>query len=137
MSKNIIKIVRGDTYEFALSILDESNNPYILKGNDTIYFGLMEPNAPFERAILRKKITADTLTSINDYANLSEVSKYDVSEDPVIPIFPTDTVNLLPGVYYYSVKLHLDHTEIDPVTGETLQIDKITTIINNTKFIIL
>lgn len=120
MAKNIIKMTRGDTYEFNLTIDDEGseNGKYILQGNDTVYFGLMEPNSAFEQSLVKKIYTEEDC---------------DKDGNIFITIEPEDTEHLLPGVYYYSVKLKVDHEN-----GETYEnIHKVITVINKTKFIIL
>lgn len=120
MAKNIIKMTRGDTYEFNLTIDDEGseNGKYILQGNDTVYFGLMEPNSAFEQSLVKKIYTEEDC---------------DRDGNIFITIEPEDTEYLLPGVYYYSVKLEVDHEN-----GETCEsIHKVITVINKTKFIIL
>ena len=43
---------------------------------------------------------------------------------------PEDTLDLLPGVYYYSIKLH------KMTDNDEEHIDEVITIINKTKFII-
>lgn len=50
----------------------------------------MEPNQPFDQAIVRKKFTR------NDF---------DANEDVVISISHHDTENLLPGTYSYEIKI--------------------------------
>ena len=120
MAKNIIKMNRGDTYEFNLTIDDEGseNGKYLLQGNDTVYFGLMEPNSAFEQSLVKKIYTEEDR---------------DKDGNIFITIEPEDTEHLLPGVYYYSVKLEVDHKN-----GETYEsIHKVITVINKTKFIIL
>ena len=120
MAKNIIKMNRGDTYEFNLTIDDEGseNGKYILQGNDTVYFGLMEPNSAFEQSLVKKIYTEEDC---------------DKDGNIFITIEPEDTEHLLPGAYYYSVKLEVDHEN-----GETCEnIHKVITVINKTKFIIL
>lgn len=120
MAKNIIKMNRGDTYEFNLTIDDEGseNGKYLLQGNDTVYFGLMEPNSAFEQSLVKKIYTEEDR---------------DKDGNIFITIEPEDTEHLLPGVYYYSVKLEVNHEN-----GETCEsIHKVITVINKTKFIIL
>lgn len=120
MANNIIKMIRGDTYEFNLTIDDEGseNGKYVLQGNDTVYFGLMEPNSAFEQSLVKKIYTEEDC---------------DKDGNIFITIEPEDTEHLLPGVYYYSVKLEVDHEN-----GETYEsIHKVITVINKTKFIIL
>jgi hypothetical protein len=121
---NIILMNRGDTYEFDLTIADDSSldGRYHIQGDDTIYFGIMDPGQPFEDALVKKKFTAEDADS---NGNLT------------ICIQPEDTLNLLPGKYFYSVKIHLSHTNINPETNEvTGYTDKVNTVINKTKLIL-
>jgi hypothetical protein len=122
---NIIVMNRGDTYDFDLTIADSSNTDgrYRLVGNDTVYFGLMDPGQPFERALLRKRFTREDTDAMG---NLS------------ITITPEDTLDLYPGKYFYAVKLHLNHEIFDINTGEPTGEweDRVVTVINKTKFII-
>lgn len=117
MASNIIKINRGDTFSFDLNIVDD-NSPtgrYILQGEDVLYFGIMDPHQPFEDALVKKSYT-----------------KEDCDEDGnfIITIKAEDTLDLMPGVYYYAVKLHR------LVDDEEDYIDEVITVINKTKFII-
>jgi hypothetical protein len=116
---NIIVLNRGDSYEFDLTINDEtsSDGRYHLKGDDAVYLGIMDPGQPFEEALVRKVITADDADSEGNFS---------------FEILPEDTLDLLPGKYFYSVKLRMSH--IDEETGES--IEKVMTIINKTKFIL-
>lgn len=115
-------MTRGDTYSFDVNITDETGE-YFLQGTDTLYFGIMDPGQPFEHALVRKRFTVE-----------------DVSPNGAITITiePEDTLDLFPGTYYYSVKLHMAHDELDYntllPTGD--YIDKVVTIIGKTKFII-
>lgn len=118
---NIIMLNRGDTYEFDLTISDDTSadGRYHIQGDDTIYFGIMDPHQPFEAALVKKKFTVD---DTDGNGNLT------------IVIEPEDTLDLLPGTYYYSVKIHLQHENIHPETNEVLgYIDKVNTVINKTK----
>ena len=117
MANNIIAINRGDTYSFDFIINDDSqeNGRYILKNDDVLYFGLMDPHQPFENALVKKRFTKD---DCDEFGNLT------------IIIRSEDTLDLVPGVYYYSIKLH-------KVTDNELEyIDEVVTIINKTKFVI-
>jgi hypothetical protein len=122
---NIIVMNRGDTYDFDLTIADAASEDgrYRLKGNDTVYFGLMDPGQPFETALVRKRYTKE---DTDEMGNL------------VIIIDPEDTLDLFPGKYFYAVKLHLDHDEVDVTTGKSTgsRVDRVVTVINKTKFII-
>lgn len=106
---NIIRMVRGDTHTFNISIEDETDADgiYRLNDNDTLYLGIMLPHQKFEDAIIRKKfLKADQ----DDYGNISVI------------LVPEDTFELDPGIYYYAVKLQHGMT--------------ITTVITKTKFVI-
>lgn len=122
---NIIVMNRGDSYDFDLTISDEAstNGRYRLTGDDTVYFGLMDPGQPFEVALVRKKFTVE---DTDDMGNL------------VISLKPEDTLDLYPGKYFYAIKLHLNHDDIDPNTGLPTgdRVDRVVTVINKTKFII-
>lgn len=122
---NIIVMNRGDTYKFDLTIRDESfkDNRYILQGNDTIYLGIMDPGQPFEEALVRKKYTKDDLDALGNL---------------FVVLQPEDTLDLLPGKYFYSVKLRIDHEELDSISGKPTgrYIKEVRTVINKTKFII-
>lgn len=118
---NIIILNRGDTYEFDLTIDDDTSvdGRYHLQGDDTIYLGIMDPGQPFEDALVRKNFT---------------IKDVDLNGNLTVIIEPEDTLDLLPGLYYYSVKIHLQHENIHPETGELLSyIDKVYTVINKTK----
>lgn len=121
IKNNIIVLNRGDSYPFTFYIEDEnsSNGVYLLKDDDTVYFGVMDPHQPFENALIRKKYTAEDMDSAG---NIN------------IEITPDDTIDLFPGVYYYSIKLH-KQSPANLELGEP-EIDRVMTIINKTKFII-
>ena len=122
---NIIVMNRGDSYEFDLTIsgADTTDGRYRLMEEDAVYFGLMDPGQPFEQALVRKKYTAE---DCDEMGNL------------VISISPDDTLDLYPGKYFYAIKLHMDHDDFNPNTGEKTgeRVDKVVTVINKTKFII-
>lgn len=90
---SIINMFRGDSLDIPLDIRNGSAmhyEQYNLTDSDTIYFGLMEPNQKFEDAILKKVLT---ISDIDNDGNL------------IVKLEPIDTVDLLPGKYYYSIKL--------------------------------
>lgn len=91
---NSIRLSRGDSVVFSCFINAGNKislRRYELREGDILYFALMEPNHSFEDAILKKTFTAnDPKTE---------------SGDTLIEIKPTDTENLLTGLYYYTVKL--------------------------------
>ena len=114
-NNNIITINRGDTVDYTFTInlgTKRFEDKYTLTTGDSLYFGLMEPNQPFECALLRLEFT-----------------EADNDEDGNVKIHldSSMTENLLSGRYYYSIKLR--QAVLD---GE----DKVTTLIPNTKFAI-
>ena len=116
-NNNIIMINRGDTFTFDFTIDDGSadDGRYILKDDDALYFGVMDPHQLFEDALIRKKYTKE---DIDEMGNL------------IITLKPEETLDLCPGVYYYAIKLH-KHTD-----NEEDYIDEVITVVNKTKFII-
>lgn len=126
MAKNIIKLNRGDSYEFTIRIPDKENidKDYQLTGADVIYFALLYPHQRFEDAILIKGYD-HTDYIVKDGNNTGEI---------LIKIEPKDTKRLAPGVYYYTVKLQRGGTL--GVIDDCDDADEIRTIIERTKFII-
>jgi len=126
MAKNIIKLNRGDSYEFKISIPDkeDSTKNFILTGSDVIYFALLHPHQRFEDAILIKGYD-HTDHIIENGKNTGEI---------LIRIEPRDTRRLAPGIYYYTVKLQRGGTLI--TVKDCDEPDEVRTIIDRTKFII-
>lgn len=122
---NIITMTRGDTLEvaFAKEALNEYAN-YELQGEDTLFFGLMDPNHPFEEALIRKRFDRFDLKNISEF---------------VLTFEPEETLDLLPGKYFYALKLWLNHPEVNETTQRLTgnHINKVLTLINKTKFIII
>lgn len=114
----IITVNRGDSFT-AVMALNAGNelNPieYEMTPDSFVYFAVMEPNQPFEDAILKKKLDIDDM---ND------------NGDIVIHFKPQDTQCLLPGRYYYQVKLQV----CDPDDYSKYEVH---TIIDKTQFFIL
>jgi len=117
MASNIIVMNRGDDFIFDFTINDESqpSGRYILQNDDVLYFGIMDPHQTFENALVKKRFTKDDCDTMG---NLT------------IAITPEDTLDLIPGVYYYSVKLH----KIADTDEE--YIDEVITVINKTKLVL-
>lgn len=121
---NMIVMNRGDTKTFDLFIANNelSEIQYVLTGDDAVYFGIMDPHQPFERALVRKKYTKNDL---------------DANGNLIIIIQPEDTLDLIPGKYYYAIKLHMCHPELSQDGHETGNfIDRVLTLVNKTKFIL-
>lgn len=109
----IITISRGDNFTINLFVnIGTQLEPiqYRLNENDKLYFALMEPNQPFEEALIRKVFTNE---------NEDESGNIDM-------VFSTnDTEYLMPGNYYYMVKLYRANEDL------------VDTIITKTKFVII
>lgn len=129
MAKNIIKLNRGDSYEFKVSIpvLDEEGNiiNYLLTGSDVVYFALLYPHQRFEDAILIKGYDHTDHIIEEGGKNTGEI---------LIKIEPRDTKRLAPGIYYYTVKLQRGGTP--GVLDDCDNAEEVRTIIERTKFII-
>lgn len=122
MAKSIIKINRGDSFEYKLFIT-EKNDPastHLLLANEAIYFALLYPNQHFEDAILIKGYTSE-----DQNPKTGEI---------LVKITPNDTKALTPGVYYYTVKLQRGGT-LD-VINDFDSAEEVRTLIERTKFII-
>jgi hypothetical protein len=126
MAKNIIKINRGDTYEFKVSIPNKEDltKNYILTGSDVVYFALLYPHQRFEDAILIKGYD-HTDCIVENGNNTGEI---------LIKLESKDTRCLAPGIYYYTIKLQRGGTP--GVLGDNDTPDEVRTIIERTKFII-
>ena len=94
---NIISLRRGDSFIVPLFINQGTKlHPvrYDLNSHNEfdIYLGVMEPNQKFEDAVIRKKWTKET-GKINQYGDL------------MIELEPQETLKLLPGKYFYQIKI--------------------------------
>lgn len=108
----IVYLNRGDSMRIPLFInMGTSLEPiqYLLSDADTLYFALMEPNETFERAILKKVFT--------------NKDPLDEEGDVFIKLEPKDTEYLLPGRYYYTIKMKTDNEDgsydVQTITPET------------------
>ena len=108
----IINLTRGDTFQMPIIINLGSqleDNHYTLKDDDMLYFGLCEPNEPFEKAIVRKVFDKD--------------SPKTETGDTILTFYTSDTSSLIPGKYYYVIKLRriLESMEtVDTIVDRTL-----------------
>lgn len=91
--EGIVVITRGDSASTLLFInkgTDLAPMRYELGDNDELYFALMSSNQTFENALSVKIYTKD---NANEYG------------DTEITFEPKDTEFLIPGKYYYQIKL--------------------------------
>lgn len=114
----IITVNRGDSFTLPMQLNYGTNlepMTYTVAGKSIVYFAVMEPNQPFECALIRKKYTAE---DVDENGNI------------VIKFRPQDTQCVLPGKYYYQVKLQRFNSD-DP---EDYEVD---TVVDKTLFYIL
>lgn len=110
-SNGIVTVNRGDSFNLPIVLQFVNHLQYVnyeMQDTDVIYLGIMEPNQPFETALIRKKFT---------YNDLDDDGKI------YFKFRPEDTVCLLPGKYYYQVKLQSINAETGKFDVETI-IDK-------------
>lgn len=125
MATNVIAINRGDSFDFTIAIADGYDS-YYLEGNDAIYLGIMDPNDCFENALIKKKITLqDDESSYDGYV--------DKAGNVIIHLMPEDTVDMMPGRYFYMLKLKQDHIDRE---DPNIYYNGVKTIVNKTKFVI-
>jgi hypothetical protein len=79
----------------------------------------MDPGQPFEEALVRKKYNK---------------SNFETLADLQINLTPEDTLDLLPGKYFYAIKIQFNHE--DRSATSTKRIDEVKTLVSKTKFII-
>lgn len=116
----IITVNRGDSFTIPLTLnagttLDPMQ--YDATATSYLYFAVMEPNQPFETALIKKKYR------IHDMER-------DEDNQLLIKFKPQDTQCVLPGKYYYQVKVQSVNPE--DVTDYTVD-----TVIDKTLFYIL
>jgi hypothetical protein len=122
MATRIVKINRGDSFDFKIVVpeRDDSSKNYLLTPQDVVYFAIMHPHQPFEKAILFKGYTFE--------------DQDEKTGEITIKIIPNDTRCLAPGVYYYTVKLQRGGTL--NIIDDLDEPDEVRTIIERTKFIV-
>lgn len=110
ISKNgLITLNRGDV--FSLNVLVNAGTViepaiYKMQEGDKLYFALMEPHQPFEFALIRKVFTKDD---------------QDEEGNVLMNFKSEDTEYLIPGRYYYMVKLfRTDGELVDTIISKTL-----------------
>lgn len=124
MSTRIIKINRGDSFEFVTSIPDkkDSYKNYILKATDALYFAILLPHQNFEDALILKGFSGSDPEVNTETGGIT------------IKLTHSDTKYLMPGVYYYTTKLHIGGSLED--LGASEEPEEVRTIIERTKFIV-
>ena len=122
MSANIIKINRGDSFEFSVRVTEKiyCTKKHLLASNEAVYFALVYPNQRFEDAIIIKGYNLE-----DQNVDTGEI---------LVKITPNDTRCLAPGIYYYTVKFKRGGT-LD-LSNSFDEPEEFRTLIERTKFII-
>lgn len=118
-TNGIVHVNRGDSFELPVNLIigDAINRvTYQLQETDVLYVGIMEPNQPFETALIRKRITRKDLDSEGNIK---------------VRFWPKDTVCVLPGKYYYQIKIE---TTVTLPNGEIRK--DVETVVDKTLFYI-
>lgn len=91
------EMIRGDSYILPITINKGTQldfERHTLREDERLYVGIMEPNQPFEDAIIRKVLTINT--AMNE------------DGDVLLQLEPKDTEHLMTGKYYIMIKLKRD-----------------------------
>lgn len=112
---NVITINRGDYMKFPITLWTGTfpkQDKVILEEGDVVFFGLMHANEPFERAFIKREYSYNDMNTDGDLE---------------LVIYPEDTLELTPGVYYYALKA------LYQANGETI----VDTLVQKTRFIVV
>lgn len=107
-NNGIITVNRGDSFTIPLFINQGTDvNPirFIIGDNCEVYLGIMEPNQKFEDALIKKRYTTKSLNKNGDI---------------VISIRHQDTACLVPGKYFYELKIRIFNTETNEYEVNTI-----------------
>lgn len=128
MSNTILKMNRGDHFSFSFCIEDDTqpSGIYDLQPNDILYFALLNPHERFEDAIILRGYTYNDAVKTMTASGPIHIFNIELSRE--------DTINLHPGVYYYTLKLQKNATS--PELGLDEVNANLNTVIERTKFII-
>ena len=109
-NNGFITVHRGDTFSVPLFLnIGTHSFPvrYILSDHpeDTLYIGVMSFNETFDNASIRKKY--DAKSTVNEY------------KDIIVSFSSEDTLSLMPGKYYYEIKLKHGKENVETVVPRT------------------
>lgn len=116
-NSSTIRINRGDSFEAPLFINDGNcldPQRHIIEEDEKVYFGVIEPNKFWEQAIIKQIYTSE--------------SEKTEDGDIIIKISPDETEYLIPGTYYYQIKL---------VKYENNEVKNVRTVVPTTLFYVL
>ena len=126
MATNIIKINRGDSFEFKTTIpsKEDYTKNYILTPKDALFFAILNPHQNIEDAIILKGLRG----------GFGDPDINNESGEITIRLTPKETKQLVPGIYYYTTKLQCGGSLED--FGYLEEPTEVRTIIERTKFIV-
>lgn len=129
-NNNIITMSRGDDNILPLHLFYGTNDrltnySYFPNRHDKIFFAIMEPNQPWEKAIFKKAYTMPEIYNLNPSFDKDGIIK--------IKLKSTDTEFLQPDTYYYMVKL----LKKDPFDDTDDREGKVETVVEKTRFVII
>lgn len=121
MSKNIITLTRGDTFDFDITIFEELYGNYYTntREGDIVEFKVLYPNQPYNSPDEEVPIIKTIILQDN---NPNDECRFYLEH--------SDTVDLPTGVYYYAVKLIRQPRENENFEKQVL------TLVNKTKFVL-
>lgn len=105
---NVISMNRGDYAEIPLYFKEGKfpyNTPITMTDDDVLFFGLMDPNQHFEHALLKKEYTGSS--------TIDKDGKF------LLVLEPEDTLELMPGTYFYEIKLLTKDSKIYTLMQKT------------------
>lgn len=103
----VLSMVRGDSASFPFKFTEgkfPNETPLIVGSNDIIFFGLMDPNQNFEHALLKKEYSSKDFDSDGNF---------------ILSLDPDDTIELMEGTYFYSIKLLTEDANIKTLVQNT------------------
>ena len=120
-NNGFVTITRGDSFEAPLFINQGTTTVPVrwdicLHEEATVYVGVMEYNQPFEEATIRKYFTGTACKQDVADGTHKLINK---EGDIIVRLNSTDTEYLLPGKYYYEVKVDFGNGKIDTAIPKT------------------
>ena len=117
---NIITVNRGDSFKFPFMITVGDSINYVvydLMPGDKLYLAVMEGNQKWEDALIKQTYISDDY----DYRSHQVMIRFEIE----------DTEYLIPGTYYYQIKLYRPKENVED------GFEAVDTVMPRTKFIIL
>lgn len=133
----IITVTRGDSFEFNLTVsmsdpMLQTNMGWMTE-DDEVLLSVMEPHQRFEHGIIRKRKIYTKEDVEPETIDDDGVTPNPEAGELYITFMPEDTENLLPGLYYYEIKIRTAiRDDNDNITGYDMA-----TVLPKTKFIIV